>query len=45
MKGMIRIGAAEGVISWLLVPSVVQAPKALDPTLPMMQHSGILDDY
>lgn len=38
---MVKVDTAEAEISWLLVPKIVKAPKALDPTFPIMQRNII----
>lgn len=37
-----KIKAAEDEIAWLSVPSMCQAPKTLDPTLPIVQLEGVI---
>ncbi len=43
LKRMVKIEAAEAETSWLLVRSVAQTPKTLDPTFPIMQLNCIFN--
>lgn len=41
-KRMIKTDSVEAEVSWLLIPSMDQAPTTLDPSLPIMQPTATL---